>query len=78
MIVEVEVEVEGTVEVRAVRIMDIGGLLDALLIEVGVTTLLLPDIPLMVEDREGRGPGHILLLPDTVLKGTMHVVLGEI
>lgn len=77
VIVEVEVEVEGTVEVRAVRIMDIGGLLDARLIEVGVTTLLLLDIPLMVEDREERGPGHILLL-DTVLKGTMHVVLGEI
>lgn len=69
--------VEGIVEVPAVKIMATGDLLDAHLIEVGVITLL--DIRLMVEveDQEGRGPGHTLLL-DTVLKGTMHhVVLGE-
>lgn len=54
-------------------IMATGGLLGARLIEVGVITLL--DIHLLAEDQEGTGPGHILL--DTVLKGTMHVVLGE-
>lgn len=84
VIVEVVVVVEeGTVEDRAVRIMDIGGLLGAHLIEVGVITLvitlLLPDILLMVEDRGGIGPGHIRL-PGTALKEkeTTHVVLGDI
>lgn len=80
VIVEVVVVVvEGTVEDRAVRIMDIGGLLGAHRIEVGVITLLLPDILLTVEDQGGIGPGHIRLL-DTALKEkeTMHVVLGDV
>ena len=77
--------VEGIVEDPAAKIMATGGLLDARHTEVDVITLpevdviTHPDILLMVEveDQEGKGPGHTLL-PDTVLKGTMHVVLGEI
>lgn len=42
-------------------------------IEVDVITLL--DVHLMVGGQEGIGPDHILL--NVVLKGTMHVVLGE-
>lgn len=61
-------------EVPAVMSMATGGLLDAHLTEVGVITPL-PDIRLMVEDQEGKGPGHILL--DPVLRGTMVGVLGE-
>lgn len=70
------VGIEEIAEVPAVvMIMATGGLLDAHPTEVGVITLL-PDSHLMVEDQEGKGPGHILL--DPVLRGTMVGVLGEI
>ncbi|KAL0429974.1 UNVERIFIED_CONTAM: Serine/arginine-rich splicing factor a [Sesamum radiatum] len=61
------------VEAPAVTIMATGGLLGVHLIGGDVITLL--DSHHLVEGQEGTGPGPIRL--DVVLKGTMHVVLGE-
>lgn len=69
----IEVDVITLLGLHPTMEVDVITLLGLHPIEVDMITLL--NVHLMVGDQEGIGPDHILL--DAVLKGTMHVVLGE-